>query len=64
LSYRVKVDPTATDTKAGLHVEGFYQFKVSDSIVTIPGIIYPIAPNQDVNSRSAVIGVLRTTLIF
>jgi Carbohydrate-selective porin, OprB family len=53
-----------TDTKAGLHIEGFYQFKVSDSISITPGIIYLTAPNQDANSTSAVTGALRTTLTF
>ena len=52
------------DTKAGLHIEGFYQFKVSDSISITPGIIYLTAPNQDANSGSAVIGALRTTFSF
>jgi Carbohydrate-selective porin, OprB family len=62
------IDPltgaNTTDTKAGLHIEGFYQFKVSDNISITPGIIYLTAPNQDANSRSAVIGALRTTFTF
>jgi hypothetical protein len=53
-----------TDTKAGLHIEGFYQFKVSDSLSITPGIIYLTAPNQDANSTGAVIGALRTTFTF
>lgn len=53
-----------TDTKAGLHIEGFYQFQVSDSLTITPGIIYLTAPNQDVNSTGAVIGALRTTFSF
>jgi Carbohydrate-selective porin, OprB family len=56
-------DGTA-DTKAGLHLEGFYQFKVSDSLSITPGIIYLTAPNQDANRGSAVIGALRTTFTF
>ncbi len=52
------------DTKAGLHLEGFYQFKVSDSLSITPGIIYLTAPNQDANRKSAVIGALRTTFTF
>jgi Carbohydrate-selective porin, OprB family len=62
------IDPltgvNTTDTKAGLHIEGFYQFKVSDSISITPGIIYLTAPNQDANSSGAVIGALRTTFTF
>jgi hypothetical protein len=53
-----------TDTKSGLHIEGFYQFKVSENISITPGIIYLTAPNQDANSTGAVIGALRTTLTF
>ncbi|WP_309731391.1 iron uptake porin [Chamaesiphon sp. OTE_75_metabat_556] len=53
-----------TDTRAGLHIEGFYQFKVSDSISITPGIIYLTAPNQDANSSNAVIGAVRTTFTF
>ncbi len=53
-----------TDTKAGLHIEGFYQFKVSDSLSITPGIIYLTAPNQEEGRGSAVIGALRTTFTF
>ena len=53
-----------TDTKAGLHIEGFYQIKVNDSLSITPGIIYLTAPNQDANSGSAVIGALRSTFTF
>ncbi len=53
-----------TDTKAGLHIEGFYQFKVNDNVSITPGIIYLTAPNQDANSQPAVIGALRTTFLF
>ena len=53
-----------TDTKAGLHIEGFYQVKINDSLSITPGIIYLTAPNQDANSTGAVIGALRTTFTF
>jgi Carbohydrate-selective porin, OprB family len=53
-----------TDTKAGLHIEGFYQFKVNDNLSITPGIIYLTAPNQDANSTGAIIGALRTTFSF
>jgi hypothetical protein len=52
------------DTKTSLHIEGFYQVKLNDSLSITPGIIYLTAPNQDINSRSAVIGALRTTFSF
>jgi hypothetical protein len=53
-----------TDTKAGLHIEGFYQMKLNDNLSITPGIIYLTAPNHDVNSQPAVIGALRTTFTF
>jgi hypothetical protein len=56
-------DGTA-DTKAGLHIEGFYQVKLSDNLSITPGIIYLTAPNHDANSQPAVIGALRTTFLF
>jgi hypothetical protein len=52
------------DTKAGLHLEGFYQFKINDNFTITPGIIYLTAPNQDVNSQGTAIGVLRSTFTF
>ncbi len=56
-------DGTA-DTKAGLHIEGFYQVKLSESVSITPGLIYLSAPNHDANSQPAVIGALRTTFLF
>lgn len=62
------IDPATgtntTDTKAGLHIEGFYQLRLSDNLSITPGIIYLTAPNQDANSTGAVIGALRTTFTF
>ncbi len=57
-------DNGTTDPKSGLHIEGFYQMKVNDSLSITPGIIYLTAPNQATNSNGAVIGVLRTTFSF
>jgi Carbohydrate-selective porin, OprB family len=53
-----------TDPKSGLHIEGFYQIKVNDSLSITPGLIYLTAPNQADNSNGAVIGALRTTFSF
>ena len=57
-------DGTTVDTKAGLHIEGFYQVKLNDNLSITPGIIYLTAPNHDANSQPAVIGALRTTFTF
>ncbi len=53
----------AIDPKSGLHIEGFYQFKLSDNLSITPGIIYLTAPDQS-NNPSAVIGAVRTTFSF
>jgi Carbohydrate-selective porin, OprB family len=45
------------------HIEGFYKYKFSDNLSITPGLIYLTAPNQ-VNSNSALIGVIRSTFTF
>ncbi len=52
------------DTKAGLHIEGFYQIKLNDNLSITPGIIYLTAPDQNASSNGAVIGAIRTTFSF
>jgi Carbohydrate-selective porin, OprB family len=52
-----------TDPKSGLHIEGFYQFKVNENLTITPGLIYLTAPNQ-APGNSAVIGALRSTFSF
>ncbi len=52
------------DTKAGLHIEGFYQFRINDNFSVTPGIIYLTAPDQNVNNSGATIGVIRSTFTF
>ena len=52
-----------TDPKSGLHIEGFYQMKINDSLSITPGLIYLTAPNQQ-PGNSAVIGALRSTFSF
>ena len=52
-----------TDPKSGLHIEGFYQMKINDSLSITPGLIYLTAPNQ-APGNSAVIGALRSTFSF
>jgi hypothetical protein len=52
------------DTRAGLHIEGFYQVKISDNFSITPGIIYLTAPDQSANSSGATIGVIRSTFTF
>ena len=52
-----------TDSTSGLHIEGFYQMKINDSLSITPGLIYLTAPNQQ-PGNSAVIGALRSTFTF
>ncbi|EGK89241.1 porin [Microcoleus vaginatus PCC 9802] len=52
------------DKDTSLHVEGFYQFKLSDNISITPGLIWLTAPDHNKNNSDLVIGVVRTTFTF
>jgi Carbohydrate-selective porin, OprB family len=52
------------DRNTSYHVEGFYQYKVSDNITITPGIIWLTAPDHNDSNDSVVIGALRTTFSF
>jgi Carbohydrate-selective porin, OprB family len=52
------------DTGSSLHLEGFYQVKLSDSLSITPGLIYLTAPDQNSANGSALIGTIRTTFSF
>lgn len=52
------------DKDTSLHVEGFYQFKLSDNISITPGLILLTAPDHNKNNSDLVIGVVRTTFTF
>jgi hypothetical protein len=52
------------DRDTSLHVEGFYQFQLTDNIAITPGIIWLTAPDHNSNNDSIVIGVIRTTFAF
>ncbi len=52
------------DPNTSYHVEGFYQYKVSDNITITPAVIWLTAPNHDDRSSNLVIGALRTTFSF
>jgi hypothetical protein len=70
------VEPTLRGVSPGLrpaggfardnvwHFEGFYKYKLNDNISVTPGVIWVTAPNQNDDSRDAVIGTLRTTFTF
>jgi hypothetical protein len=52
------------DTGSSLHLEGFYQVKLSDSLSITPGLIYLTAPNHNSSNSGALIGTVRTTFSF
>jgi Carbohydrate-selective porin, OprB family len=45
------------------HFEGFYKYKLSDSLSITPGLIYITSPDQS-SGNNALIGVVRTTFLF
>jgi Carbohydrate-selective porin, OprB family len=54
----------AADPSSSLHLEGFYQVKLSDSISVTPGLIYLTAPDQNNANGGALLGTIRTTFTF
>ena len=52
------------DKDTSLHIEGFYQFKLSDNISITPGLIWLTAPDHNKSNSDLVIGVVRTTFTF
>ena len=52
------------DKDTSLHIEGFYQFKLSDNISITPGLIWLTAPDHNNRNSDLVIGVVRTTFTF
>jgi len=52
------------DSDTSLHLEGFYQYQLTDNIVITPGLIWLTAPDHNSNNDDIVIGVVRTTFSF
>jgi hypothetical protein len=52
------------DPDTGLHIEGFYKFKLTDNILITPGVIWLTAPGHNSDNDDIVIGTLRTTFTF
>ncbi len=52
------------DRDTGLHIEGFYKFKVTNNIALTPGVIWLTAPGHNDNNDDIFIGTLRTTFTF
>ncbi|BBD60086.1 carbohydrate-selective porin OprB [Nostoc sp. HK-01] len=52
------------DSDTSLHIEGFYQYKLSDNISITPGVIWLTAPDHNNDNDDIVIGTIRTTFTF
>ncbi len=52
------------DPSTSIHVEGFYQFQLSDNISITPGLIWLTNPDHNDSNDDALIGVVRTTFTF
>jgi hypothetical protein len=52
------------DNNTSYHIEGFYQYKISDNITITPGVIWLTSPDHRNSSNDVVIGALRTTFSF
>jgi hypothetical protein len=53
-----------TDSDTSLHIEGFYQYQLSDNITITPGVIWLTAPDHNNNNDDIVVGTIRTTFTF
>ncbi|MBW4521665.1 MAG: iron uptake porin [Scytolyngbya sp. HA4215-MV1] len=52
------------DDDTALHIEGFYQYQLTDNIAITPGLIWITAPDHNNNNDDLVIGTIRTTFTF
>jgi Carbohydrate-selective porin, OprB family/S-layer homology domain len=52
------------DLNTSYHIEGFYQYKLSDNITLTPAVIWLTAPDHNDSNDNVVIGALRTTFSF
>lgn len=52
------------DEDTSLHIEGFYQFQLTENIALTPGVIWITAPGFNNNNDDIVIGTIRTTFTF
>ena len=52
------------DPDTGLHIEGFYKFKLTNNILITPGVIWLTAPGHNDANDDIFIGTVRTTFTF
>jgi Carbohydrate-selective porin, OprB family/S-layer homology domain len=53
-----------TNPDTSLHIEGFYQYQLSDNIAVTPGVVWITAPDHQSTNNDIIIGTLRTTFTF
>jgi hypothetical protein len=56
--------PDNINADTSLHLEGFYQYKLTDNIAVTPGVVWITAPDHKSTNNDIVIGTLRTTFTF
>jgi carbohydrate-selective porin OprB len=61
---RIGLDTRREDADTGLHVEGFYKFRLSPNVLITPGLIWLTAPGHNDNNDDIIIGTIRTTFTF
>jgi hypothetical protein len=54
----------AEDNDISLHLEAFYQYRVTDNLAITPGIIWITSPNSDRDSEDLTLATIRTTFSF
>ena len=52
------------DPDVSLHLEAFYQMRITDNIFVTPGIVWITAPGSLASNSDLVIGTIRTTFRF
>jgi hypothetical protein len=61
---RSLTDAIGKDTDTSLHIEAFYEYKLTDKISITPGVIWLTSPDHNSNNDDIVIGAIRTTFNF
>jgi Carbohydrate-selective porin, OprB family/S-layer homology domain len=56
--------PENTNSDTSLHVEGFYQYQLTDNLAVTPGVVWVTSPDHQSTNSDVVIGTLRTTFTF
>jgi len=57
-------DVNATDVDSSLHIEGFFEWEITDNLSITPGILVVPNANYDSRNQTVIMGVVRTTFVF